>query len=142
MGQAFDHTDALLGEHYAQTKREVFDNLSERFPDAERLEIRTMRDETAKAGPLGGTLAGINRASSQDQCSAASSPSPESLEQYAKRTQARLVVAQSEYEKARINAEAGQALVSPSAQRLDEAARVHENAVRQLLQSLGLTSIR
>ena len=124
MGQAFDGDGRVLGESYGRTKTDVARDLETRFPDAERLEIRTMRDETAKA--LGGEMR----------------PSTESLEQYAKRTQERLVVAQSEYEKARINAEAGQALVSQSAQRLNEAARVHENAVRQLLQSLGLTSIR
>ena len=42
MGQAFDKDGAILGEAYGQTKREVFDTLTENHPDAAEIRIRTL----------------------------------------------------------------------------------------------------
>ena len=49
MGQAFDHSGNLLGAMYAETKREVFDKLIERYPDADRLDIRSVPAQTRES---------------------------------------------------------------------------------------------
>jgi hypothetical protein len=45
MGQAFDRDGAVLGEAEGATKREVFDKLSERYPEAEEIHIKTLREK-------------------------------------------------------------------------------------------------
>jgi hypothetical protein len=45
MGQAFDRDGSVLGEAFGATKREVFEALNAQFKDAERIEIRTLREK-------------------------------------------------------------------------------------------------
>ena len=42
MGQAFDRDGHVLGEAFGDTKREVFDKLSEQFKDAAEIRIRSL----------------------------------------------------------------------------------------------------
>lgn len=45
MGQAFDRNGNVLGEAEGDTKREVFEELSRKHPDAEAILIRTLREK-------------------------------------------------------------------------------------------------
>ena len=132
MGQAFDREGGVLGESWGPTKTDVARDLDSRFPDAERLEIRKVRERM-----MGDQL----NKPSQDQCSTQAG-SPDSPRQHAENTQRRLVIAREEHEKARTHAQAGAALVQRTAMMLEEAAREHESAVRLYLQTVGLTEIR
>lgn len=49
MGQAFDEKGNVLGEAYGETKREVFDKLSEAHPDAAEMRIKTMAAQQGAA---------------------------------------------------------------------------------------------
>jgi hypothetical protein len=48
MGQAFDREGNVLGGEFGETKREVFDKLTERFPDAHELRIKSLEAEAAR----------------------------------------------------------------------------------------------
>ena len=48
MGQAFDREGNVLGEAYADTKREVFDKLHAEFNDAHEIRIKTMEDRAGR----------------------------------------------------------------------------------------------
>ena len=45
MGQAFDEAGKLLAEAFGKTKREVFDKLMEKAPDAAEVRIKRLTDE-------------------------------------------------------------------------------------------------
>ena len=45
MGQALDRDGRVLGEASGETKREVFDELQRRHPDAHEVRMRTLGDE-------------------------------------------------------------------------------------------------
>lgn len=47
MGQAFDGDGHVLGEAFGDTKREVFDKLTEQFKDAAEIRIKTMEEKLA-----------------------------------------------------------------------------------------------
>lgn len=42
MGQAFDSRGNVLGEAFGETKREVFDKLTEQFKDAHEIRVKSM----------------------------------------------------------------------------------------------------
>ena len=44
MGQAFDKDGEMLNEAYGQTKRDVFDKLIEKHPDAAEIRIRSLHE--------------------------------------------------------------------------------------------------
>ena len=50
MGQAFDHQGGVLGEAFGQTKRDVFDALIEKHPDAAEIRIRSLAPANAAPG--------------------------------------------------------------------------------------------
>ncbi len=56
MGEAYDSQGRLLGTAFGETKREVFDNLIERFPDAPEIIIRSRGEKVSgqarQASPL------------------------------------------------------------------------------------------
>lgn len=45
MGQALDRDNNVLGEAFAKLKKEVFDELDTKFPDAERILIEKINNE-------------------------------------------------------------------------------------------------
>jgi hypothetical protein len=49
MGQAFDRDGNVLGEAYGDSKREVFDKLTEQFKEAAELRIKTIGGGIAAA---------------------------------------------------------------------------------------------
>ena len=44
MGQAFDESGHVLGDFYGDSKREVFDELMKRHPEANELRIKSMKE--------------------------------------------------------------------------------------------------
>lgn len=48
MGQAFDRDGLVLGVAFGETKREVFDTLSEQHPDAHKIRIKTLENQSAE----------------------------------------------------------------------------------------------
>jgi len=52
MGQAFDRDNNVLGEAEGATKQEVFDKLHAAHQNADRFEIRTLRDKEATTQPV------------------------------------------------------------------------------------------
>ena len=52
MGQAFDDRGNVLGEASGQTKREVFDELIKKFPEAHEVRIRSFQDSGGPAGEM------------------------------------------------------------------------------------------
>lgn len=47
MGHAYDDQGQLLGSALGETKREVFENLIERFPDAAEIIIHSRREKVS-----------------------------------------------------------------------------------------------
>ncbi len=62
MGQAFDKDGAILGEMYGQTKREVFDKLTNVYPDAHEYRIKSMRDQHLGATEDPGRVGAVEEA--------------------------------------------------------------------------------
>jgi len=58
MGQAFDRDNAVLGEAEGQTKREVFEKLIDKFPDADRIEIKSRPSDAPVTPTLAAELTG------------------------------------------------------------------------------------
>lgn len=51
MGQAFDRDGNVLGEAFGETKREVFDKLTEEFKDAAEIRIRSLEQQASAEKP-------------------------------------------------------------------------------------------
>ena len=47
MGQAFSEDGKVIAEAFGQTKKEVFEKLSEQAPDAAEIRIKTIKDKMA-----------------------------------------------------------------------------------------------